>query len=99
MLLGGGGAPRRSPLPPVVLGPDPLPQLVPLKPALAPARGGSSSVMPNVVWRDSISLGLPYHGRLIDGVQLPPRVRYWTTWDPALDRCPTAATAATAAPS
>ena len=44
--------------------------------------------MPEVVWRDSISLGLPYHGRLIDGVQLPVSSPYWTTWDPALDRVP-----------
>ena len=64
------------------------------------ARGGSSTVMPEVVWRDSISLGLPYHGRLIDGVQLPDA-------EPVLDdlgsrrstACPTAATAATAARS
>ena len=44
--------------------------------------------MPEVVWRDSISLGLPYHGRLIDGVQLPTSSPYWATWDPALDRVP-----------
>ena len=44
--------------------------------------------MPEVVWRDSISLGLPYHGRLIDGVQLPVQSPFWTTWDPALDRVP-----------
>ena len=53
-----------------------------------PSRGGSSSVMPDVVWRDSISLGLPYQGRLIDGVQLPAQSPLWTTWDPALDRVP-----------
>ena len=44
--------------------------------------------MPEIVWRDSISLGLPYHGRLIDGVQLPAQSPLWTTWDPALDRVP-----------
>jgi murein endopeptidase len=44
--------------------------------------------MPEVVWRASISLGLPYHGRLIDGVQLPTSSPYWATWDPALDRVP-----------
>ena len=44
--------------------------------------------MPEIVWRDSISLGLPYHGRLIDGVQLPADSPLWTTWDPALDRVP-----------
>jgi murein endopeptidase len=44
--------------------------------------------MPEIVWRDSISLGLPYQGRLIDGVQLPAQSPLWTTWDPALDRVP-----------
>ena len=85
LLVGGGTA--TVPLPPIALGPTPLPHLAPLAPAEA-ARGGGSSVMPEVVWRDSISLGLPYHGRLIDGVQLPVSSPYWTTWDPALDRVP-----------
>jgi penicillin-insensitive murein endopeptidase len=85
VLVGGGST--TLPLPPVTLGPTALPHLSPLAPA-EPARGGSSAVMPEVVWRDSISLGLPYHGRLIDGVQLPVQSPFWTTWDPALDRVP-----------
>jgi hypothetical protein len=86
-VLLGGGAPAPLPLPPVTLGPVPLPRLAPLTPDV-PSRGGSSAVMPEVVWRDSISLGLPYHGRLIDGVQLPAQSPLWVTWDPALDRVP-----------
>jgi Penicillin-insensitive murein endopeptidase len=82
-----GGGPATVPLPPVSLGPIALPHLAPLAPA-EPSRGGSATVMPEVVWRDSISLGLPYHGRLIDGVQLPVQSPFWTTWDPALDRVP-----------
>jgi hypothetical protein len=87
VLIGGGGAATGLPLPPVAIGPAPLPKLVPLSPVEA-ARGGSSLAMPEIVWRDSISLGLPYHGRLIDGVQLPVSSPYWATWDPALDRVP-----------
>jgi hypothetical protein len=86
VLLGGAGA-TAVPLPPVALGPTPLPHLAPLAPP-EPSRGGSATVMPAIVWRDSISLGLPYHGRLIDGVQLPLQSPFWTTWDPALDRAP-----------
>ena len=82
VLIGGGGAP--VPLPPMTLPRNPLPRLAPLQ----ASRGGSSTVMPEVVWRHSISLGLPYHGRLIDGVQLPALSPLWTTWDPALDRVP-----------
>jgi hypothetical protein len=85
LLVGGGSA--TVPLPPVTLGPAALPHLAPLTPPET-ARGGGSSVMPEVVWRDSISLGLPYHGRLIDGVQLPVSSPFWSTWDPALDRVP-----------
>ncbi|HEY3614507.1 MAG TPA: penicillin-insensitive murein endopeptidase [Gaiellales bacterium] len=87
VLIGGGSSAPTLALPPVAVGPAPLPKLVPLKPVEA-ARGGSSLVMPEVVWHDSISLGLPYHGRLIDGVQLPVSSPYWATWDPALDRVP-----------
>jgi hypothetical protein len=87
VLIGGSSAAPSLSLPPVAIGPAPLPKLVPLRPVEA-ARGGSSVVMPEVIWRDSISLGLPYHGRLIDGVQLPVSSPYWATWDPALDRVP-----------
>jgi hypothetical protein len=88
-VLLGGSSPAPLPLPPITPGPQPLPRVAPLNPvSVSPARGGSSEVMPEVVWRDSISLGLPYHGRLIDGVQLPAQSPLWTTWDPALDRTP-----------
>ena len=80
--------PRRSRCRPWRSVPTPLPHARAAGAATRPSRGGSSSVMPEVVWRDSISLGLPYHGRLIDGVQLPAQSPLWTTWDPALDRVP-----------
>ncbi len=85
LLLGGSSSPGLQ-VPPVTFPPAPAPRLAPLR--IEPARGGSSTVLPEVVWRNSISLGLPYHGRLIDGVQLPVNSPYWTTWDPALDRVP-----------
>jgi hypothetical protein len=85
LLVGGGTS--VVPLPPITLGPTSLPHLAPL-PTPESARGGGSAVMPEVVWRDSISLGLPYHGRLIDGVQLPVSSPFWATWDPALDQVP-----------
>jgi murein endopeptidase len=90
VLIGGGSPATAVPLPPVAIGPAPLPKLAPLRPTqtVEAARGGSSAVMPEVVWRAAISLGLPYHGRLIDGVQLPVSSPYWATWDPALDRVP-----------
>ncbi len=87
VLLGGAAGPAPVPVPHVSFAPPPLPRLTPLAPEPVP-RGGSSSVMPEIVWRDSISLGLPYQGRLIDGVQLPVANPLWTTWDPVFDRVP-----------
>ncbi len=97
VLIGGGSAPP-VPLPPVDA--RPATRSRSSRRCRVGARGGSSTVMPEVVWRHSISLGLPYHGRLIDGVQLPGA-------EPVLDdlgsrrstACPIAATGATAAPS
>ena len=37
---------------------------------------------------DSVSLGLPYRGRLVRGVRLPARGLHFTTWDPQLRRSP-----------
>jgi hypothetical protein len=87
VLLGGGTSGAPIPLAPISFAPAPAARLAPLR-VVEPARGGSSSVMPDVTWRRSISLGLPYQGRLIDGVQLPVNSPYWVTWDPALDRVP-----------
>jgi protein MpaA len=53
--------------------------------ALVPAAAGTSAP---VHWRRSQALGLPYAGRLVDGVQLPAHGRFFATWDPALKRSP-----------
>jgi murein endopeptidase len=41
-----------------------------------------------VRWRDSRSLGKPFAGRLVRGVQLPSAGRHFFTWDPILNRRP-----------
>ena len=41
-----------------------------------------------VDWHRSQAVGLPYAGRLVGGVQLPARGRFFETWDPALKRTP-----------
>jgi murein endopeptidase len=43
---------------------------------------------PRVEWRDSIAVGQPEAGRLIDGVRLPAEGRAYFTWDPVLKRSP-----------
>ena len=41
-----------------------------------------------VVWRESRSLGVPWDGRLVRGVQLPDEGMTYFTWDPILKRSP-----------
>ena len=52
---------------------------------LALAAPGAS---PSIDWRHSRAIGVPYAGRLVNGVQLPARGRSFATWDPALKRSP-----------
>jgi hypothetical protein len=41
-----------------------------------------------VQWHASTPVGVPWHGRLIQGVQLPAESRRFFTWDPVLRRSP-----------
>jgi Zinc carboxypeptidase/Penicillin-insensitive murein endopeptidase len=41
-----------------------------------------------IAWRDSRSLGVPWAGRLVRGVQLPEEGLTYFTWDPVLKRSP-----------
>ena len=43
---------------------------------------------PAILWRRSVSLGVPWSGRLVRGVRLPAEGRYFFTWDPILRRFP-----------
>jgi hypothetical protein len=56
--------------------------------ALTVAALGVSSATASVHWHRSHSLGLPFAGRLVNGVQLPVRGRGFETWDPVLKRSP-----------
>jgi murein endopeptidase len=39
-------------------------------------------------WRRSRAIGLPYAGRLVNGVRLPAEGRHFSTWDPVRKRSP-----------
>jgi murein endopeptidase len=41
-----------------------------------------------IKWRKSRSVGVPWNGRLVRGVQLPPEGEHFFTWDPVLKRAP-----------
>jgi murein endopeptidase len=85
-LLGGvaaavwaGGSEGGSAPPPPTTVPPPAPATVPV-PAPRP--------FPRIHWRRSRAVGLPYAGRLVRGVRLPPEGRDFFTWDPVLRRSP-----------
>ena len=55
--------------------------------ALGAATLGSGSDEP-IQWRDSRSLGVPWDGRLVRGVELPAEGEHFFTWDPVKKRAP-----------
>jgi hypothetical protein len=63
-----------------------------LAPAPAPAprvvRRPAAAATPKIHWRRATSVGLPWDGSLVDGVQLPVEGRNWVTWDPVTDSVP-----------
>jgi murein endopeptidase len=78
-------------LAPTVLSPAPRAHWeIPAVTAAPPAAPSAEfeALYPEIRWNRSQSVGLPYSGRLVDGVQLPVEGWDWVTWDPALDRVP-----------
>jgi murein endopeptidase len=59
-------------------------------PTVPPATGPSTTGLgqPAAPTRPSRAIGLPWHGRLLNGVQLPEVSADWLTWDPVLKRIP-----------
>ncbi len=55
---------------------------------VAPAPEPNAQRYPPIQWRVSRSVGLPYDGRLANGVRLPPEGRLFFTWDPVRKRRP-----------
>ena len=52
------------------------------------ATGSSAGSGEPIVWHQSHSIGAPWNGRLIRGVQLPSEGEHFFTWDPVLKRSP-----------
>jgi murein endopeptidase len=57
-------------------------------PVASPTPGPDEAPDRPIAWRRSRALGLPYAGRLRDGVKLPPDGRDFYTWDPVLRQSP-----------
>jgi penicillin-insensitive murein endopeptidase len=58
--------------------------------AREPAAAAAADRAPVIRWRRAQSLGLPHHGRLVGGTQLPVAGPDWLTWNPVTDRSPNA---------
>jgi murein endopeptidase len=57
-------------------------------PSILPSSAEAGSTAPPILWRRSVALGRPNHGRLQDGVQLPSDGPEWFTWDWGLRTAP-----------
>jgi murein endopeptidase len=84
----GAGTFAQTPPPPVptvtTMPPGPGPESVPAPTTPAPSPAAS----PPAPSRPSRAIGLPWHGRLVNGVQLPEVSADWLTWDPVLKQIP-----------
>jgi murein endopeptidase len=86
----GAGSPAQAPppAPPTATAPAPAP-VAPGTPAPTPATTAPSPVTPAPAPAGpSRAIGRPWHGRLVNGVQLPEVGGDWLTWDPVLKQIP-----------
>src|SRR4051794_37466258 len=74
------------PEPPPPATPPPVPPLPP--PPVVPTTTSPTTTVPVRPAGPSRALGLPWRGRLVNGVQLPEVSADWLTWDPVLKQIP-----------
>jgi murein endopeptidase len=77
-------APPPEPPPPATA----PPAVPPSPPPPAPTTTAPTTTAPARPAGPSRALGLPWHGRLVNGVQLPEVSADWLTWDPVLKQIP-----------
>jgi murein endopeptidase len=83
-------APPPAPPPPVTTGPPGPATTAPEPPpaTTAPAAPAPAATTPAAPTGPSRALGQPWHGRLLNGVELPEVTTDWLTWDPVLKQIP-----------
>jgi murein endopeptidase len=83
-------APPPEPPPPtaVVPGPPPATTAPAPVPTVPPAASAAPSAQPAAPTGPSRAIGAPWHGRLVNGVELPEVTADWLTWDPVLKQIP-----------
>jgi murein endopeptidase len=83
-VVGAGSLAQEPPPPP------PPPPVVPPPPATTPAPPPAATTpeLPAAPTGPSRAIGQPWHGRLVNGVQLPEAGPDWLTWDPVFKLVP-----------
>jgi murein endopeptidase len=82
-------APPPEPPAPPAPAPEPPPPGAPAPVATSPAAPAPApAAAPSLPAGPSRAIGRPWHGRLVNGVQLPEVSADWLTWDPVLKRIP-----------
>jgi murein endopeptidase len=88
-VVGAGSLAQAPPPPPPAPVPPPVsPPPVTSTPAPPPAASTPATPVPVQPAGPSRALGLPWHGRLVNGVELPEVSADWLTWDPVLKQIP-----------
>src|SRR3954463_14491100 len=84
----GAGSLAQVPPPPPPPPAAPPPAPVPVPTAPLPTTPAPTATAPAQPAGPSRALGLPWHGRLLNGVELPEVTADWLTWDPVLKQIP-----------
>jgi murein endopeptidase len=88
-VVGAGSLAQAPPEPPAPPPPTPAPPGAPPPMATSPAAPAPSPApAPSRTAGPSRPVGRPWHGRLVNGVQLPEVSADWLTWDPVLKQIP-----------
>jgi murein endopeptidase len=89
-VLGVVGAGSLAQAPPPQPPPPPPPTAVPVPPGSTsvPPPATTTPQQPAAPTGPSRAIGQPWHGRLVNGVQLPEVSADWLTWDPVLKQIP-----------
>ena len=86
-VVGAGSLAQAPPEPPPPPAPPPAPPGAPPPVATSPATPAPGAA-PSRPAGPSRAIGRPWHGRLVNGVQLPEVSADWLTWDPVLKQIP-----------
>jgi murein endopeptidase len=84
-VVGAGSLAQEPPAPPPL---PPAPDMPPVTTSPAPPAATTTPQLPAAPAGPSRAIGQPWHGRLVNGLQLPDAGPDWLTWDPIFKQVP-----------